>query len=250
MPTQEKDILNSILIAALLIGIIIIFFIIMFIRQQRRFRKLAQAKIVAEVTTLENERKRLASDLHDEVGPLLSAIKLRINHIEDTNSEQQALIDKSSSHIDEVIKKIREISNDLLPNILIRRGIAPAVQDFINKIGGSAQVKINFNSTIAERLPQSMEINIYRIILEIIHNCIKHSKAAELKIALQKKDKTILLQTMDNGVGFNLNEILAVKGGHGLLNLESRTDVLNGNFSYESEINKGTRYFFEFPVEN
>ncbi|HMP94943.1 MAG TPA: histidine kinase, partial [Phnomibacter sp.] len=134
MDTQEKEIYTSILIAIAILAVILVVFIVSIIRQQRRYRQLAQAKIRAEIITLENERKRLATDLHDEVGPLLSAVKLQINHLEGTGPEEVALIAKSSQYLDDIIKKMREISNDLLPNVLVRKGLVPAIADFIGKV--------------------------------------------------------------------------------------------------------------------
>ena len=109
MDPREKELYNSIIIVVAVIAAILIYFIISIIRQQRRYRLVTQQKIKAEITTLENERRRIAADLHDEVGPLLSAVKLQINHIESSDETEQFLIKKSSMHIDDIIRKMREI---------------------------------------------------------------------------------------------------------------------------------------------
>jgi signal transduction histidine kinase len=92
MDPREKELYNSILIVVAVIAAILVYFIISIIRQQRRYRIITQEKIKAEITTLENERKRIAADLHDEVGPLLSAVKLQINNIEGVGEEDNELV--------------------------------------------------------------------------------------------------------------------------------------------------------------
>src|SRR5580692_5652864 len=100
MDTNETKIYTAILIAAAILGIILVFFIITIIRHQRSNLILQKEKIQAEINTLENERKRIASDLHDDLGPLLSAVKLQINNVDLGNREDQEMIEKASMHID------------------------------------------------------------------------------------------------------------------------------------------------------
>ena len=248
MDPREKELYNSIIIVVAVIAAIMVYFIISIIRQQRRYRQVTQQKIKAEITTLENERRRIAADLHDEVGPLLSAVKLQINHIDGGNREEQDLIQKSSMHIDDIIRKMREISNDLLPNVLVRKGLVAAIQDFISKLKTASAVHIDFQHNEAMRFDTAKEVNMYRIVQEIIHNSIKHSKASHLNIRLQMNEKMLRLATEDDGVGFNVDEIRKTKGGLGLLNLQSRTDVMSGEFSCETGEAKGTKYLFEIPL--
>ena len=248
MDPREKELYNSILIVVAVIAAILVYFIISIIRQQRRYRLLTQQKIRAEITTLENERRRIAADLHDEVGPLLSAIKLQINNIEVASESEQQLIQKSSMHIDDIIRKMREISNDLLPNVLVRKGLVAAIQDFISKLKNVTEMEIDFQHNKAIRFETAKEINMYRIVQEVIHNAIKHSHALHLKIRLQMTDKMLRLATEDDGYGFNSEEVRKAKGGLGLLNLQSRTDVMSGEFSCESNMGKGTKYLFEIPL--
>ncbi len=248
MDSTEKAIYSALMISFAIIGFILLYFLISIVRQQKRYRLLSKAKINAEITTMENERRRIAADLHDDVGPLLSAIKLQINHVDATDEEQKILLVKSSRYIDEVIQKMREISNELLPNILVRRGIVIALEDFIRKLNESNGLKIVFESELSERLPEEVEINLYRIVQEIIHNSIKHSKANVLKIELYKSLHKIILATADNGIGFSENSEQRKESGLGLLNLQSRTDVMGGDLSFQSHKGKGVRYLIEIPI--
>jgi signal transduction histidine kinase len=248
MDTSEKAFYSAFVIALTIVGGILIFFVFSIIRQHKRYRILAKAKIKAEIGTLENERKRIASDLHDEVGPLLSAVKLQINHLESDNEHQHNLVKKSSGYIDEVIKKMRDISNDLLPSILVRRGLAVAVEDFLEKIRPGANLKMEAEINLPERLPLEMEINVYRVIQEITHNALKHSKASRFRIELRKTKNLLQLATADDGVGLPGNIESRKEASHGLLNLQSRADVLGGHLHCQSQPGKGTRYLLEIPI--
>jgi signal transduction histidine kinase len=249
MDPQEKELYNSILMAGAVIAAILIYFIVSIVRQQRRYKQLAQQKINAEITTLENERRRIAADLHDEVGPLLSAIKLQINNIDGSDADDRAIIQKSSTYIDDIIGKMREISNDLLPNTLVRKGLTAAIQDFISKLKNASNIGIDFQHSNPVRFETSIEVNMYRIVQEIVHNSIKHSQAQHLYIRLQVNDQLLRLSTEDDGVGFDYVQMSNTKGGLGLLNLQSRTDVMGGEFSFESTKGKGTKYLFEIPLQ-
>jgi signal transduction histidine kinase len=249
MGANEKELFAAILTAVGIIGAVVFYFIVSVLRQQRRYRQLAQAKITAEINTLEKERIRIAADLHDEVGPLLSAIKLQINNLEGSGEVEHGIIQKSSRYIDDVISRMREISNDLLPNVLVRKGLAPAIVDFIGKVKGAGNLSIHFDHSDIPRLDTSVEVNVYRLVQEIIHNTVKHAAADKLAIELKVESGKLRLATADNGKGFNFHELLIAKGGHGLLNLQSRADMLGGSLHFDSAPGKGTRYLFEIPVK-
>jgi signal transduction histidine kinase len=248
MHSEEKELLTAILTVSIVIGIILLYFIVSIVRQQKKFRQLFLEKIRAEINTLEKERKRIASDLHDEVGPLLSAVKIQINHLEPQDPEEKTMIDKSNRYIDDIISRMREISNNLLPNTLVRRGLRSAITEFIGQMPAQSQPAIEFRCNIEQRLDEVQEVNIYRIVQEIVHNSVKHSQAKRLVIDLQLQENRIRLATADDGVGFDYGEIVKRGGGLGLLNLQSRTDVMGGSFSFESGKGRGTKYLFEIPL--
>jgi two-component system, NarL family, sensor kinase len=248
MDTQEKEFYIAIVIVAGILGIIITYFLVTIIRHQRRNLDLHKAKILAEITTLENERKRIASDLHDELGPLLSAVKLQITNLESEIPHDLKLIQKSSGHIDDIIQKLREISNNLMPNTLLRKGLIAAISDSISRLNDVHPLRISFAYPPEFSLEQDKEINIYRILQEIIHNTLKHAQAKNLRIKLSREKDQLVLMTEDDGIGFNYVEKTKLSSGLGLLNLQSRTEVMGGEFSYFSDRGKGTRYLFEIPV--
>jgi signal transduction histidine kinase len=174
---------------------------------------------------------------------------LQINHLDADNSQQQKLVEKSSLYIDEVIKKMREISNDLLPSILVRRGLAVAAEDFLQKVGTGTNTIIETDIKLDDRLPIETEVNLYRIIQEITHNTLKHAKAKKFRVEISQKGNVVRLATADNGVGFTEDVKLKKETGLGLLNLQSRTEVMGGDIFRESAPGQGTKYIFEIPVQ-
>ncbi len=219
------------------------------IRHQRKNAQFYKAMIRAEITVQENERKRIAYDLHDELGPLLSAVRLKINHLELANEEGLEILNASNKNIDDIVKKIRDISYNLLPNTLVRSGVIAAIKEYINKLDELNGLSIVFDAKDEKlNLSKGSEVSIYRIVQEVIHNTIKHSKASNLVIQLNTKGNKIYLATSDDGVGFDFSNG-NLNGGLGLYNLQSRAEMLNAKFSVESVTGKGTQYLFEIPVK-
>ncbi len=238
---------NVAYIASIIIGVVVIFFISAIVRQQRKVSYWQQARIAAEINTLEAERKRIAGDLHDELGPMLSAIKLQINHLEPEDEAENAVLEKSSKQIDNIIQRFREISYDLLPNTLVRKGFINATHEYISKLKILHPLEIDFN-TDAFSLKPEQEVNLYRVIQEIMQNTIKHARATILKINIIKKDKSIFLQTKDDGIGFNYNEKSLEAKGVGLLSLQSRAQLLGGQLVVHTLPGSGTTFEIEIPL--
>jgi len=231
--------------------VIFTYFIIVIIKNQRRSKALYKSKILAEITTLEKERARIASDLHDELGPYLSAAKLRINSLDVNSEEDNQHLKKINEHLDIIIHRMREISADLMPNTLIRKGLTFGIQEFISNISKPPVLKIHFDAGKDIFYSANMLIHLYRIVQEIIHNTVKHAGASELKIELSNLRNMVVLLTEDNGVGFDYNTVLMEKQGLGLRSLLSRVEIMGGEMFIESQLNKGTRYIFEIPyMEN
>jgi signal transduction histidine kinase len=246
MDAKETSFYTAILIVCTVLGIIIIYFIISIIRQQRRTVRLYKQSLLTEITTLEKERSRMASDLHDEIGPILSAIKLRVGSL-DVPAEDEEDVEKTNKQIDNLIKRMREISFDLMPTSLLRKGLSAALTEFIEYCSKSSPLKINFQFTEI-CLSQTQAINMYRIVQEIIHNAIKHAEASDLFVELRKEKNKIILSTTDNGKGFNYDEKSGEGKGLGLQNLLRRAEIIGGKMFFESAKEKGTTYIFEIPI--
>lgn len=208
---------------------------------------LTQAVIEAE----ETERKRIASDLHDGVGQLFSAVKMNLSglftRVELVRDEDRFLAEKTMALVDESCKEVRVISHKMMPNFLLKSGIASDIRSFIEKVDAET-LKISFESQgFKEQMEFTEETILYRVIQELINNVIKHAQATELHIALNKTSTTISVHIEDNGIGFNLEEALE-KGGLGMKNILVRVDYLKGKVHFKANKPSGTIVHIEIPI--
>ena len=248
MDAEEKTLLTSVLIGCVFVAIVITYFVITIIRQQRRSQRLYKERLLAEITTLEKERARIASDLHDELGPILLAAKYNMNSLDIHSEEDLQVLEKTNKNIDASISRIREISNNLLPEALLRKGLIVALEESIENLKKISDLTIVLHYETIPVLPQDKLINIYRILQEIIHNTIKHSAANKLTINLDEHDKKLSIVTIDDGKGFDFKLKIKENKGLGLRNLFSRTEILEGNMYVDSSEGKGVKLTFEIPV--
>ncbi|RXK58558.1 sensor histidine kinase [Lacibacter luteus] len=248
MDTQEKSIFILVVIAASVLGIVLLYFIVTIIRQQRKSKQLHLDKMQAEIRTLERERKRFASDLHDDLGPLLSAIRFKINSIDPSSPEDEQLIADVSQHIDDSLTRIREIAFNLMPGTLLRKGLVATVEEIISKTENHFPFIIKFSANENQLVDQEKSVHLYRIILEILHNTIKHAHATELTLSVYINETTVRFQSQDNGVGFDPEVVKNNAHGLGLKNLQSRVEIMGGEICIESEPGKGVHCSFEIPL--
>src|SRR6516225_8155778 len=189
---MESKILNITILMSLIIAVVIIYFFVSIIRYHRRYMRLQREKIFAEITIRENERKRIAGDLHDSLGPLLSAVKLNISNVDIHDAGDREVLEKTGRHLDEIISSLRRISHDLVPGILERRGLLEAIREFISQVKTRGSVDIQLYIVKDIQVPKEKEIHIFRMIQEIIHNTTKHARAKNLQIGFSEEGGHIL----------------------------------------------------------
>ena len=246
MDSNETKIYNAILIAAGVLGIILIYFIISVIRNQKRHLKLQHANLLVEITTLENERQRIVADLHDELGPLLSVVKLQVMSLETKDAGDLKLIEKANSNLDIILDRIRDICNELMPPALVRKGLIMAIQEFIGDIDKKTSMDMDLRYEDVT-IPPGAEIHLYRMIQEMVNNAIKHSKATSLTINIFQRDEKLIVSVHDNGKGFDTEKVRRESRGLGLKNISSRVDILRGDMYLASDSKTGTTYTIEIP---
>jgi len=215
--------------------------------------KAAQREVItkAVIDAEENERKRIASDLHDGVGQMFSAVKMNLNGLMDRldihKKEDLFLAEKTMALVDESCNEVRIISHKMMPNFLLKSGIATDIKSFIQKIDEDS-LKISFETQgFSDQLEYSEEVILYRVIQELINNVIKHAEATHLKIFLQKTATEIFVEVTDNGVGFNYANSSGMEG-LGLKNIKVRIDYLKGRFEYVANQPKGTTVKINIPL--
>lgn len=246
MDPGETQIFIAVLLASVILGCIIICFFIIVARNHKKFLVLQHKQLTTEITTIESERKRIVGDLHDELGPLLAAVKFQIVTLDTTLKRDLEMIEKASSNVDNVLNRMREICNHMLPDSLTRKGLFGAVNEFIEELNSRTTVQIAFTCQPAS-VSLEAQLHIYRMIQEMINNAIKHADATELNIDINLADDRLILEVSDNGKGFNLEHAIN-NPGLGIKNIFSRAQMLNGNMYLDCEPGKGTTYKIEIPI--
>ncbi|MBS1772194.1 MAG: sensor histidine kinase [Bacteroidetes bacterium] len=205
----------------------------------------------AVIEAEEKERKRIAGDLHDGVGQLMSAARLNLSivnqELTNISDEQRAAFDKALALVDESCKEVRTVSHNIMPNALLKSGLTSAIREFIDKID-SRVLKVNlFTEGINERLTSDTETVLYRVIQECINNVIKHSGANTLHISIIKDEDGISITIEDNGKGFNASD-KSKFDGIGLKNIQTRIEYLKGEVEWDSAPGKGTVVSIHIPA--
>ena len=248
MGTQEKNLFIGIIISMLVVGAVLLFFTISLIRQQRRTLLLQKQNALAEISAMEKERARIANDLHDDVGPVLSVIKFQIDGVEAGTEEDQEELDKATEQIDGLMKKLREISANLMPSSLLRKGLVAASAEFLEKVQKTGIFDVSFTNNLETEVSQEQRINTFRILQEVVHNAIKHSKASRLEVDLSEKEGRLQLLIRDNGKGFDYNLLKNESAGFGLRSLKSRAELMGGTLRVETKESVGSAFLFDIPL--
>lgn len=211
------------------------------IRKLEEEQKLIAAKLLVEGQ--EMERKRIATELHDGLGVVLSATKMQFSVIKEKNPDNQELIDKASKMLEQATGDIRKISHNMMPGLLTRLGFYEAAGDLIEKINDTQS--INAICTITgndeERLPENNEIMLYRIVQELVNNTIKHARAANIHLNIMINPDSLNLVYTDDGKGFDVTEKIG-SNSIGLKSIQSRVSFLNGKMDIQSSPGKGVKY--------
>jgi PAS domain S-box-containing protein len=195
------------------------------------------------IDTEEKERIRFARDLHDELGPILSGIKLYVDLLEADSQiakTQSDLRKKISELIDSAVQTTRNLSGNLIPSVLLDFGVNKAIQGFIDQISSPASPKIHFDSNLSKRLEQNIEISLFRIIKELIHNSLKHADCQFIDIQLFcTESNTIKLFYEDDGKGFDYHKLNQKNTGIGLKSITNRLNMIQADYRFETAPGEG-----------
>ncbi len=217
------------------------------ITERKEMEKLILRTIIE---TEERERRRLAADLHDDIGPLLASLKMYVSTLQQKLAETSysGLLEVIMTLIKNSIENVRTISNNISPHLLERYGLVSAVNAEIENNRLLLPIKFHTNAK-GLRFEGSVEIIYYRIIKELINNTIKYAQASQASIAIHFRDSKLHLEYADDGVGFDVNNVKVDRtGGHGLTNIANRIRSINGHYTIDSEPGKGILFKFVAPV--
>ena len=198
--------------------------------------------LTAVLRTEEKARSRFSKELHDGLGPLLSSAKMSLTALsrDERSAEQREIIDNTTYVIEEAIRSLREISNNLSPHVLNDFGLARGVRNFIDKSAAMHDVKIRFTTNLrTERYDTDVEVILYRVICELINNSLKHAACSSINLSLSQNGPELALDYSDDGRGFNPQAMMDC--GMGLSNIASRINSLGGTFDITSSKGRGMR---------
>jgi two-component system, NarL family, sensor kinase len=254
---NEKQ-LRKLMLFAFIAGLLLLSLIFYLLYNRRLYQqKAAAAQVITEEKLLrlkeviqaeEKERQRIARELHDGVGHLLSSAKLNLSVIEEEDEENKIAVENSMKIIDEALEETRNISHNLMPSALTELGFVAAVQQLARKINQAGKVKVTLHTE-----PGSFEVDetkstaLFRIVQEVVINMLKHAHATSIHISTNKKEQVLHLSITDDGVGFDVNAINS-SIGIGWKNIFARANMIHAAININSEPGKGTTVQLQIPL--
>jgi two-component system, NarL family, sensor kinase len=232
-------------------------------RNFRAKRKLQQAKITelekdkhllaidAMLKGQEEERSRIAKDLHDGLGGMLSGTKLSFMNMKENlimDAPNVSAFENSILQLDNTITELRKVAHNLMPEALVKFGLKNAILDYCNALQLSSKTKIVYEQMGEDRaLGNTTDLYIYRIIQELVNNSIKHASANTILVQLTKTPQKVLITVEDDGKGFDKNLLNTAKG-IGLQSVQQRIDYLKGSLQIDTQPNEGTSFHIELQA--
>ena len=199
----------------------------------------------------EDERSRLAKDLHDGLGGMLSGVKLQLGAMKGNlilTEENSAMFGSALHKLDQSIAEMRRVAHNMMPEALMRLGLYHALTDYCKSISESQKfvVDTEFHGLEAD-IDATTSVNIYRIVQELVNNAVKYANATQIIVQVIRNDKLLTVTVEDNGQGFD-TALLAQRDNSGLQSVRSRVNYLNGSMDVNSEIGKGTSVYIECTI--
>jgi signal transduction histidine kinase len=226
------------------------------LRQARLFAEVSAGREQLRVLSLrlvevqEAERQFLARELHDEIGQMLTGLKLTLEMAaRQAPAGQGTSLGEAVAALDELMQRVRKLSLDLRPQLLDDLGLVPALEWHCQRFGQQSGLRVQFrHSALPERLPAALEIGVYRIVQEALTNVARHAAAPEAIVRLWSDGERLRVQVEDRGAGFEPARVLAARASTGLYGMRERASLLGGEFTLESAPGAGTRLTVELPL--
>lgn len=217
--------------------------------QQLKFEH-QKALLQASILIQEQERERIARELHDDISSKLNIISLNSHLLAERNLPEGDLIEIAQNNVGLVataLETSRHIAHDLLPPVLDKFGLDAALQSLCNEISNTKHIRVEYNNTVQfDDAQKHRYLHVFRIIQELISNSIKHGKASFITISIVQNNGKTKCDYTDNGQGFDMAKLKTDGGGIGMKNIESRIVFLDGTFKIESDTGKGIHATFSF----
>ncbi|HUM51902.1 MAG TPA: sensor histidine kinase [Chitinophagales bacterium] len=224
--------------------------------QEQKITQLENEKQLAATQAVlkgqEEERSRLAKDLHDGLGGILSGVKYSFNNMKQQfilTEENATAFEKSMSMLDESISELRRVAHNMMPETLMKLSLSEALQDYCQQVQQNSTVQITYQSFGLEtiELDNTVKTTTYRIVQELINNILKHAASTHVMVQLLAKENKLNITVEDNGKGFDIKQ-LSLVNGIGYRNMRSRVDFLKGKLDVQSRVGEGTSVYIEIPL--
>ncbi|WP_164674827.1 tetratricopeptide repeat-containing sensor histidine kinase [Flagellimonas maritima] len=227
-----------------LVALSIITLLTFFLFKQRLQNKRQNELLLTISETQTAERKRISQDLHDSIGGSLALTKNNLQNVIGKLKEVPSEMDEALLALNQTSDQVRQISHNLMPGELVRFGLVPAINTLLEQLNKEEIHAQLYTTQMEDRIEPLKEIQLYRIVQEAIQNVLKHAKAKNLYIHLNKHKQHLSMLIEDDGIGV----LSSSKEGQGLKNIEQRIKMLNGNFTLDSSKNKGTTLNIQIPI--
>ena len=250
MVLQKSEFIYLIIVASMVIFILLLFFITVIVINVKIRKQKEIEKLNAMIEMQEQERSRIAEDMHDELGPMLSAIKLKLNSVKLLKSVPDVTVSltETSADLDRVIQDVRNIVRNISPTNMSKYGLIQSIVDYKNTIERDDRISVEFlHEGMEGRLNENAEINIYRIISEMINNSLKHSNGSRIKIIMKMFRKKTSIVYVDDG---SSEENRFDFSGMGLKSIRARVNLLHGQLETAQDFSNGAFYQIVFDNKN
>lgn len=200
------------------------------------------------ISSQEEERLKIARDLHDGVGQTMLAAKYSIDSFIKSEEKNKKLLEQGKQLIDIASQELREIYTGIYPAMLNELSLTETISWFIRYFLEAAGLKVVYYSSLEVEIQHELKVNIYRMLQEIFNNIVKHSQADSVSVSLLQNEQFIIIEVSDNGIGFDIEKTRKTNTGAGLINIRQRVEFLKGQSKMES-IKGKTWIKIEIPLE-
>lgn len=261
MPKEQTDLYTSIILISLIFLVIVIGLIILVTSYYRKKRihldekkelnqKFESELLKTQIEVQEQTMQTIASNLHDNIGQLLSLTNITLGSIDICNAEKaEAKISTSVELVNKSIKELRELAKLLQGEQLLQNGIGYAIEQEVNWIRKTEAYEVIFENNLIEDIVSSQQADlvILRLFQEISNNIIKHAQATKITIQLYHQENQLFLSVKENGIGFDYQAAKNSGKGMGLNSIENKVKLINGILDIQSTASKGTQIVIQIP---
>lgn len=250
---SEKKAYIILILATTALCIILVGFFAAIFNQVKKNRILFEENLNAEMSGREEERRRISKDLHDELGATLSGAQMYLQTVQGNSIQDNQKVSKAHASITKSIELIKQIMIDLYPISLDHYGLLSCLNEFIEEINQTEKINILFTNMVEDfevKIQKEHKIHLFRIIKEITQNTLKYSESKALSIKFSESKNNIIIETVDQGLGFEGNDKNILRRGHGIKNIISRVELIGGIIYLDARLLKGVYYTIEIPISN